>query len=163
MSKQAFVFLCEGRRLSPNEVASVAEELSRQIQQDVDKIVVVHFNEADIARMCMKQTVSEDKVNEKIQEDLDPIQEALKFIGSTYNNGSMSRTPLEFAFKFKKDLSEAKGRVAFNPSSTLATDRALINAVDILIDCDVNPNYLRKYGVTKAMLDIIRYVAKHEI
>lgn len=158
---QVVVFLCGGREPGATNIAEMANYMSSCTGDDVKNIVVKHFDENDIAKLFVKSAIRQHKP-ESMQKDEDktnnPIRNALLFMSEHFpRNG---RTDIELGFDLQRELVNAKARISLNPHGTSAQDEALVNAVDILCTFEVNPNDLRKYGVSKSTLGIIRYVAK---
>lgn len=158
MSKQVILFVCGGRKPSPQNIAELALSVSEITGDAINEIVVKHFDEDALAKLCVRESMSVVKSQDK-EQDVSPIREALKFIAG-YRKSKGNITDIEFGFVLRSDLEAAKGRVAFNPSSADSVDNALISAVEILCEFDVNPNDLRKYGVSKSTLNTVRYASK---
>lgn len=157
---QVVVFLCGGREPGATNIAEMANYMSSCTGDDVKNIVVKHFDENDIAKLFVKGAVEqhESKQIQKDEDEKNPIRNALLFMSEHFpRNG---RTDIELGFDLQRELVNAKARISLNPHGTSAQDEALVNAVDILCTFEVNPNDLRKYGVSKSTLGIIRYVAK---
>lgn len=157
---QVVVFLCGGREPGATNIAEMANYMSSCTGDDVKNIVVKHFDENDIAKLFVKGVVKqhESKPIPKDEDEKNPIRNALLFMSEHFpRNG---RTDIELGFDLQRELVNAKARISLNPHGTSAQDEALVNAVDILCTFEVNPNDLRKYGVSKSTLGIIRYVAK---
>jgi hypothetical protein len=157
---QVVVFLCGGREPGATNIAEMANYMSLCTGDDVKNIVVKHFDENDIAKLIVKGAIGqhESKPMPKDEDKEDPIRCALSFISEHFpRNG---RTDIELGFDLQRELTNAKARIAMNYHSANAQDKALVNAVDILCTFEVNPNDLRKYGISKSTLGIIRYVAK---
>lgn len=159
---QVVVFLCGGRKLGATNIAEMADYMSSCTGDDVENIVVKHFDENDIAKLIVKSAVGQHKPEsmQKVEDEdkTNPIRNALLFMSEHFpRNG---KTDIEFGFDLQRELVNAKARISLNPHGTSAQDEALVNAIDILCTFEVNPNDLRKYGVSKSTLGIIRYVAK---
>jgi hypothetical protein len=157
---QVVVFLCGGREPGATNIAEMANYMSLCTGDDVKNIVVKHFDENDIAKLFVKGAVGkhESKPIPNDEDKTNPIRNALLFMSEHFpRNG---RTDIELGFDLQRELVNAKARISLNPHGTNAQDEALVNAVDILCTFEVNPNDLRKYGVSKSTLGIIRYVAK---
>lgn len=159
---QVIVFLCSGRKPGDENFASMMEYLSSCTGDSINNIVAKHYDKNDIAKLIAKE-VAEQRENESTQkvnqeDEKNPIRNALLFMSEHFpRNG---KTDIEFGFDLQRELANAKARISLNPCCPSAQDKALVNAVDILCTFEVNPNDLRKYGVSKSTLGIIRYVAK---
>lgn len=158
MSKQVILFVCGGRKPSTQNMAELALSVSEITGDTINEIVAKHFDEDELAKLCVRESVSAIKKPDVVQETT-PIREALKFIAG-YRKSKGNITDIEFGFVLRSDLEAAKGRVVFNPSSADNADSALISAVEILCEFEVNPNDLRKYGVSRSTLNTIRYASK---
>ena len=158
MSKQVILFICGGRKPSPQNIAELAVSVSEITGDAINEIVVKHFDEDALAKMCVRESIPVVK-NQNNEHGTSPIREALKFIAE-YRKTKGNITDIEFGFVLRSDLEAAKGRVAFNPSSANDADSALISAVEILCEFEVNPNDLRKYGVSRSTLNTVRYASK---
>lgn len=158
MSKQVILFICGGRKPSPQNIAELAVSVSEITGDAINEIVAKHFDEDALAKLCVRNSMSVVK-NQNNEQGTSPIREALKFIAE-YRKTKGNITDIEFGFVLRSDLAAAKGRVAFNPSSANDVDSALISAVEILCEFEVNPNDLRKYGVSRSTLNTVRYASK---
>lgn len=157
---QVVVFLCGGRKPGDENIASMMEYLSSCTGDSITNIVAKHYDKNDIAKLIAKDVAGqcESKPIPKDEDEKNPIRNALLFMSEHFpRNG---RTDIELGFDLQRELVNAKARISLNPHGTSAQDEALVNAVDILCTFEVNPNDLRKYGVSKSTLGIIRYVAK---
>jgi len=159
MSKQVILFICGGRKPSPQNIAELAVSVSEITGDAINEIVVKHFDEDALAKLCVRDSITVIKNQDNKQQDPSPIREALKFIAE-YRKAKGNITDIEFGFLLRSDLAAAKGRVAFNPSSADVVDKALVSAVEVLCEFDVNPNDLRKYGVSRSTLNTVRYASK---
>lgn len=158
MSKQVILFVCGGRKPSTQNIAKLALSVSEITGDAINEIVVKHFDEDALAKLCVRDSIAVIK-NQNNEQDTSPIREALKFIAG-YRKSKGNITDIEFGLVLRSDLAAAKGRVAFNPSSADDADNALVSAVEILCEFDVNPNDLRKYGVSRSTLNTVRYASK---
>jgi hypothetical protein len=157
---QVVVFLCGGRKPSDVNIGEMASYMSSCTGDSINNIEVKHYDENDIAKLIVKGIAEqhESKPIPKDEDKTNPIRNALLFMSEHFpRNG---RTDIELGFDLQRELVNAKARVSMNPHCADAQDKALVNAVDILCTFEVNPNDLRKYGVSKSTLGIIRYVAK---
>lgn len=161
---QVVVFLCGGRKPSDANISEMASYMSSCTGDSINNIVVKHYDKNDIAKLIVKEVVeqrkSESMQKVNAEDEKNPIRNALLFMSEHFpRNG---KTDIEFGFDLQRELANAKARISLNPHCADAQDeyRALVNAMDILCTFEVNPNDLRKYGVSKSTLGIIRYVAK---
>jgi hypothetical protein len=124
----------------------------------VNNPTIVELSGEDLAKAAYLKAVMGNDVEVKLPEDIDPILHSIEIVGTRYNGLNSN----QFTVKIFGDIiAEVHKR-----SVGLSHDLELITAMDILANHTITQKYsnvLKKYGVTKTMLETIRnaYNAYH--
>lgn len=165
MNKQGIVILYSGQEPNLEIIESLAGFISYNLGVKQESIIIQHYDSDSIAKAIVRNTISHTKSGKtqvvdhpKTEKEL--LNNALFFIKERFANElSNTKDPnlIDFSFKLKQALHNAKARIAFNPSVADAEDKALINAIDII--CDMKKETLRTSILPKKAIQIILWIA----
>lgn len=124
----------------------------------VNKPTVIEFNSEDLAKAAYLRAIINNDSEVNLPEDIDPVLHSIEIVGTRYSGLNSN----QFTVKIFGDIiAEVHKR-----SVGISHDLELITAMDILASHTITQKYanaLKKYGVTKTMLETIRnaYNAYH--
>lgn len=148
---RALVIVWQGKEV-PEEIVAEIVAMMAQCKATVPELVTAKQFDADGLAKCIGNTIHVDGSNILNNNDLDPIYNAIVFIGTKYKE-CLGNTGT-FSIHLSSDLSDEK----YKRATGKPTDESLIAAVEILATKTISSRYapvLNEYGMKKSILDII--------
>lgn len=148
---RALVIVWQGKEV-PEEIVAEIVAMMAQCKATVPELVTAKQFDADGLTRCIGNTIHVDGSNILNNRDLDPIYNAIVFIGTKYKE-CLGNTGM-FSIRLSSDLSDEK----YKRATGKPTDESLIAAVEILATKTISSRYapvLSEYGIKKSILDII--------
>lgn len=152
MEPRAIIIVWQGKEV-PEEVISQIVAIMANCGAAIPEMVTAKQFDADGLAKCIGGCISIDNSGILNNKDLDPIHNAIVYIG-TYYKESIANTSM-FALQLSADISTER----YKRATGKPVNESLINAVEILATKTVNINkystVLNEYGMKKATLEII--------
>ena len=148
---RAIIILWEGKALCLNGQKDLIATMANAGVITADHPTVVELNSVDLAKAAYLKATVESSEEAKLPDEVDPVLHSIEVIGTKYNG----LTSNQFTVKIFGDvIAQVHKR-----SCGLPRDLEFISAIDVLSNHTITAKYasaLKKYGVNKTMLEIIR-------
>lgn len=150
---RAIIIQWHGKALGLDNQKNLIEAMVEAGIITVDRPVIIEFNSDDLAKAAYLKAVLGANEDVVLPRDIDPILTSIVVIGKRY--GKMDSN--SFTIHIMRDvMSEVHKK-----SIGLLPDTELISALEILATKTITAKYapeLKKLGISKAMLEVIRNV-----
>lgn len=148
---RALVIVWQGKEV-PDEVVAQIVAMMAQCKATIPELVTAKQFDADGLAKCIGNTIHVDGSDILNNKDLDPIYNAIVFIGTKYEEclGNTNK----FSIHLSSDLSDEK----YKRTTGKPADEGLISAVEILATKTISSKYatvLSEYGIKKNILEVI--------
>lgn len=161
---QILVIFCNGNAPSAVAAHDIACEVSKATGTPIEKIELKHFDSDSIAKAVVGSAKTiQFKGHVKQDPEVIAAQQAAILITEKYKDVIRSNNELTFAFALQQDVSGARSRMALNPAFASDEDAALLNAVKIVSEDKLSTVMALDYGLTKGMVDVVKFVATHHM
>lgn len=151
MEPRAIVIVWQGKEV-PEDVIARMIAIMADCGAVIPEMVTAKQFDADGLAKCIGGCISIDTTGILNKEDLDPIINAIVFIGTKYKEYVANNSA--FALRLSSDLADEK----YKRATGKPVDEALLTAVEILATKTVSSKYapfLNEYGMKKSTLEVI--------
>lgn len=148
---RAIVIVWQGKEV-PEDIIARMIDIMADCRAVVPELVTVKQFDADGLAKCIGGHINIDTTGILNKEDLDPIINAIVFIGTRYKEYIANNSA--FALRLSSDLADEK----YKRATGKPVDEALLTAVEILATKTVSSRYatfLNEYGMEKSTLEVI--------
>lgn len=161
---QILVIFCNGNAPSAVAAHDIACEVSKATNTPIEEIELKHFDSDSIAKTVVGSAKTiQFEGHAKQDPEVVAAQQAAILITEKYKDEIRSNNELAFAFALQRDVSGARSRMALNPSFAPDEDVALLKAVKIVSEDKLSTVMALDYGLTKGMVDVVKFVATHHM
>lgn len=152
MEPRAIVIVWQGKEV-PEDIIARMIAIMADCGAAIPEMVTAKQFDADGLAKCIGGSINIDTSGILNKEDLDPIYNAIVFIG-TYYKECIANTGA-FALQLSADISTER----YKRSTGKPTNESLMTAVEILATKVINShkyaNVLSEYGIKKSVLEVI--------
>lgn len=152
MEPRAIVIVWQGKEV-PEDIIAKMIAIMADCGAAIPEMVTAKQFDADGLAKCIGGSINIDTSGILNKEDLDPIYNAIVFIG-TYYKECIANTGA-FALQLSADISTER----YKRSTGKPTNESLMTAVEILATKVINShkyaNVLSEYGIKKSVLEVI--------
>lgn len=162
---QILVIFCKGNAPSAVAAHDIACEVSKATDTPLEEIELKHFDSDSIAKAVVGKSAKTIQFEGHVKQDPEVVaaQQAAILITEKYKDQIRSNNELAFAFALQQDVSGARSRMALNPAFVPDEDVALLKAVKIVSEDKLSTVMALDYGLTKGMIDVVKFVATHHM
>ena len=151
MEPRAIVIVWQGKEV-PEDIMAKIIAVMADCGAAIPEMVTVKQFDADGLAKCIGGHINIDTTGILNKEDLDPIYNAIVYIGTKYKEYITNNNA--FALRLSSDLADEK----YKRATGKPVDEVLLTAVEILSTKTVTSRYapfLNEYGIKKSPLEII--------
>ena len=151
MEPRAIVIVWQGKEV-PEDIIARMIAIMADSGAAIPEMVTAKQFDADGLAKCIGGCISIDTTGILNKEDLDPIYNAIVFIGTKYKEYISNNSA--FALRLSSDLADEK----YKRATGKPVDEVLLTAVEILATKTVTSRYapfLNEYGMKKSTLEVI--------
>jgi len=151
MEPRAIVIVWQGKEVPEDIMARMIAAMA-DCGAAIPEMVTAKQFDADGLAKCIGGCISIDTTGILNKEDLDPIYNAIVYIGTKYKEYISNNSA--FALRLSSDLADEK----YKRATGKPVDEVLLTAVEILSTKTVTSRYapfLNEYGMKKSTLEII--------
>ena len=151
MEPRAIVIVWQGKEAHKDIIARMIASMADSGAAIPEMVTAKQFDADGLAK-CIGGCISIDTTGILNKEDLDPIINAIIFIGTKYKEYISNNSA--FALRLSSDLADEK----YKRATGKPVDEILLTAVEILSTKTVSSKYapfLNEYGMKKSTLEVI--------
>lgn len=146
---RAIIIQWHGKELGLENQKALIEAMVNAGIITANNPTIVELNSEDLAKAAYLKAITEGDVV-KLPEDIDPITHSIEVIGTRYKDLDANTISIKIVGDIIAELHKQ--------SMGIPQDIEFVSAIDILANKTITAKYasvLRKYGVTRAILQVI--------